>query len=60
MLKLGLTAWENSQPAAGKKPQVSRLRCPFSVPGHQSEIVLGVLVVVLRADVIPRPGFLLG
>ena len=32
----------------------------FSIRRHQSEVVLGVLVVVLRADDIPRPGFLLG
>jgi hypothetical protein len=34
--------------------------CRLSVRRHQSEVVLGVLVVVLRADDIPRPGFLLG
>jgi hypothetical protein len=32
----------------------------FFIRGHQSEIVFGVLVVVLRPDNIPRPGFLLG
>jgi S1-C subfamily serine protease len=31
----------------------------FSVRGHQSEIVFGMLVVVFRADDIPRPGSLL-
>jgi hypothetical protein len=31
-----------------------------SVQGQQSEIVFGVLVVVLRRNDIPRPGFLLG
>jgi hypothetical protein len=44
-----------SGPAAGQSGL-----CHLSVRGHQSEIVLGVLVVVLRADDIPRPGFLLG
>jgi hypothetical protein len=34
--------------------------CHLSVRGHQSEIVFGVLVVVLRRNEIPRPGFLLG
>jgi hypothetical protein len=55
-------ASENSRPAAGIKPQdkVSRLRSPFSVPGHRSVIMFGVLVVVFRPDNVARPGFFLG
>jgi hypothetical protein len=46
----------------GIKPQdkVSRLRCPFSVPGHRSVGMLGMLVVVFGRDNVARPGFLLG
>src|SRR4029077_7396298 len=38
----------------------SRLRSPFSVPGHRSVIMFGVLVVVFRRDNVARPGFFLG
>ena len=32
----------------------------FSIRRHQPEIVFGVLVVVLRRNDVPRPGFFLG
>jgi hypothetical protein len=37
-----------------------RLQPRISVRRHQSEIVLGVLVIILCSDDIPRPRFFLG
>jgi hypothetical protein len=42
------------------KASAQSVLCRLSVRRHHSEIVLGVLVVVLRPDDISRPGFLLG
>jgi hypothetical protein len=49
--------WQESPRRAGDG---IGLRSSFSVPRHRSVIMFGMLVVVLRPDNIPGPGFFLG